>query len=257
MFEHKISTSLSLPILLIDSDGAPEAGLVAADVSAAISKGDNSTPAAITVTGNWTELSASEFSGQGCYRLAVSSGDLGVLGPTVIIVTTANSVQRIVFNIVTNLTSDVYTDVATLLTRLTSTRAGYLDNLTNLDAAISGRASATNLTIAQADLTSLVGRLTSARAGYLDLLNTYLDATVSTRATAANLATLSSDVADVAADAEKARQWATNKRLLDIDTGIETTYEDDGTTPAWTRTQKDSEGALPTYTPTSVFEMDP
>ena len=65
----------------------------------------------------------------------------------------------------------------TLLTRLTSTRAGLLDNL---DAAVSTRS-----TYAGADTsgtTVLLGRLTATRAGYLDNL-TNLDAAVTSRST--------------------------------------------------------------------------
>jgi len=52
----------------------------------------------------------------------------------------------------------------TLLSRLSATRAGYLDNLTNVDATISSRGTA-------ADMTTLLSRLSSSRAGYLDYLN--------------------------------------------------------------------------------------
>jgi hypothetical protein len=85
------------------------------------------------------------------------------------------------------------TDMATVLTRLTSTRAGYLDNLSvavasasdmatmlsrlsatragyldNLSAALATATAVTNL---HADVTTLLNRLTSTRAGYLDNLS--------------------------------------------------------------------------------------
>lgn len=52
----------------------------------------------------------------------------------------------------------------TLLSRLSATRAGYLDNLTNVDATISSRGTA-------ADMATLLSRLSASRAGYLDYLN--------------------------------------------------------------------------------------
>lgn len=99
-------------------------------------------------------------------------------------------------------TAPANSDIAALLSRLTATRAGYLDNLTNLDASISSRLATSGYTAPDnasialiladtgelqtnqsnwltADLSTLESRLSAARAGYLDLLNTYLDAAVS------------------------------------------------------------------------------
>lgn len=74
--------------------------------------------------------------------------------------------------------SDVDTaGVTTLLSRLTSTRAGLLDNL---DAAISTRSTYNGSDTS--GTTTLLSRLTSTRAGYLDNL-TNLDAAVSSRST--------------------------------------------------------------------------
>lgn len=56
--------------------------------------------------------------------------------------------------------------VTTLLSRLSSARAGYLDNLSAGAVAL-----ASALTSAAADVTTLLGRLTSTRAGYLDNLS--------------------------------------------------------------------------------------
>lgn len=56
------------------------------------------------------------------------------------------------------------TQLATLVARLTATRAGYLDSIPAL-------ALAADLTAAQADLATLLGRLSATRAGYLDKLN--------------------------------------------------------------------------------------
>lgn len=92
---------------------------------------------------------------------------------------------------------NVQTDVTTLLSRLTSTRAGYIDNLSSAppssstiatavwDKDISGvstanyagtvlnaKSTTTALAAAQTDITTLLGRLTSTRAGYLDNLAT-------------------------------------------------------------------------------------
>ncbi len=92
---------------------------------------------------------------------------------------------------------NVQTDVTTLLSRLTSTRAGYIDNLSSAppssstiatavwDKDISGvstanyagtvlnaKSTTTALASAQTDITTLLGRLTSTRAGYLDNLAT-------------------------------------------------------------------------------------
>jgi hypothetical protein len=56
-------------------------------------------------------------------------------------------------------------DMATLLSRLSATRASYLDNLS------AALATATGLTTLQTDVTSLLGRVTADRAGYLDNLS--------------------------------------------------------------------------------------
>lgn len=53
--------------------------------------------------------------------------------------------------------------VKKILDRLTEVRAGYLDNLTDLDTAVTTRAPAT-------DTNTLLNRLTTTRAGYLDLI---------------------------------------------------------------------------------------
>jgi len=92
--------------------------------------------------------------------------------------------------------SAAQTDITTLLGRLTSTRAGYIDNLSSAPPSSSTIATAVwnkdisavatagyagtilnavstaaALTTAQTDLTTLVGRLTATRAGYLDNLS--------------------------------------------------------------------------------------
>lgn len=77
-----------------------------------------------------------------------------------------NKVQGVVLvDTATTLTNDP-TGVGTLLGRLTSTRAGYLDNLSGGAVAL-----ASALSTLQTDVTTLLTRLTSARAGYLDNLN--------------------------------------------------------------------------------------
>jgi len=79
----------------------------------------------------------------------------------------------------------------TLLSRLSSTRAGYLDNLTNLDAAVSTRS-----TYAGGDTagtTTLLARLTSTRAGNLD----YLDAAITSTASASGLSSVASNVSTI------------------------------------------------------------
>lgn len=63
--------------------------------------------------------------------------------------------------------AQVQTDTTSLLARLTTARAGYLDNLNIGTSVASGLTAAQLLT----DTTSLLARLTSARAGYLDYLN--------------------------------------------------------------------------------------
>lgn len=93
--------------------------------------------------------------------------------------------------------TDVATDVTTLLARLTAVRAGYLDNLSagavataaNL-AIVAGYVDTeittiiTNLATAQADLTTLTGRITALRAGYLDNLSAGAVSTAALLATA-------------------------------------------------------------------------
>lgn len=105
--------------------------------------------------------------------------------------------------------------VDTLETSLTPARGAFLDRLaiiaaggageltaaraallTNLDAAISGRASAANLTTAQTDLTTLIGRITAGRATDWDT----------------NTATLVSLLARITAG--RATDWDTNTATL-------------------------------------------
>lgn len=109
--------------------------------------------------------------------------------------------------------TDVATDVTTLLGRLTSTRAGYLDNL-------SGGAVALN-----ADIATLLTRLSAARAGYLDNLSAGAVAlnadmaTVLTRLSAARagyLDNLSAGAVALAATALSTVQW-TNTRAGYLD----------------------------------------
>jgi hypothetical protein len=71
-------------------------------------------------------------------------------------------------------------DITTLLGRLTATRAGLLDNLALLDAAISTRATHAEATSDTSGTTTLLARLTAVRAGLLDNL-ALLDVAVSTR----------------------------------------------------------------------------
>lgn len=78
-----------------------------------------------------------------------------------------------------NMASNAVTAIGTTNSRLTATRAGYLDNLTRLDVAVS------SVAYSGADTpgtTTLLSRLTGTRAGYLDNL-TNLDASVSSRST--------------------------------------------------------------------------
>lgn len=107
----------------------------------------------------------------------------------------------------------VDTNVDTLVTRLTATRAGYLDNLTNLDDNVAG---------VQTDVTTLLTRLTGTRAGYLDNL-TNLDAAITSRAssasvaslaTAAALTTVDNNVTAILADTNELQtDWANGGRL--------------------------------------------
>lgn len=83
-------------------------------------------------------------------------------------------------------TDDLQSSMATLLSRLTATRAALLDSLVNLDAAISSRATHAEATSDTPGTATLLGRLTAFRAALLDQL-AYLDVAVSTRATAADL----------------------------------------------------------------------
>lgn len=86
-------------------------------------------------------------------------------------------------------------DVTTLLARLSAGRALNLDNLVNLDAAISALGSpaqAAAVAGVQADTTSLLSRLTAPRATALDLI----DVALSTRASQASVDALGSPVQD-------------------------------------------------------------
>ena len=84
-------------------------------------------------------------------------------------------------------------DVTTLLGRLTSTRGGYIDNLSGGAVAL-----ASALVTAQTDLTTLTGRLTSLRAAGLD----NLDAAITSRASAANMTTALSGLVAINADTD-------------------------------------------------------
>lgn len=61
---------------------------------------------------------------------------------------------------------------------LSTTRAGYLDNLTRLDVVVSTRSSQTSVDAVQTDVTTLLSRLTATRANNLD----YLNASITSRA---------------------------------------------------------------------------
>jgi hypothetical protein len=87
--------------------------------------------------------------------------------------------------------TDVNTDTDTLLARLTSLRASYLDNLSAGAVAL-----ASSLTIAAGDITTLLGRLTSTRAGYLDNLSGGAVALASALATAQSAITAIKTVTD-------------------------------------------------------------
>jgi hypothetical protein len=75
---------------------------------------------------------------------------------------------------------NVDAQISTLTGRLTATRAALLDNLSNLDALVSSRATHAEATSDTPGTTTLLARLTALRAGYLDAL-TLLDVAVSSR----------------------------------------------------------------------------
>jgi hypothetical protein len=156
-----------------------------------------------TVTGRDIGASVLLSSGTGTGQISLSSGKVllqatqtGVTIPTVTTLTNAPSNSS---------------GVTTLLSRLSATRAGYLDNLTNLDTTVSSRGTST-LTAAnvwQTDIsgystagyagtylknaggaadpwnTSLPGAYGDGTAGYI--IGTYLDATTSSRLASASI----------------------------------------------------------------------
>lgn len=82
--------------------------------------------------------------------------------------------------------ASIFGGVGALMGRLTSTRAGYLDNLnglvaSRLDTTITSRASSSALATVDTNVDTLVARLTSGRASNLDNLN----ATISSRLSSA------------------------------------------------------------------------
>lgn len=101
----------------------------------------------------------------------------------------------------------------TLLARLTSTRAGLLDNL---DAAISSRLAASSYTAPDnADIATLIARLTATRAGLLDNLSN-LDAAISSR-----LATIGYTAPPSAASV-RSEMDANSTKLANLDAAVST-----------------------------------
>ena len=97
----------------------------------------------------------------------------------------------------------------TLLSRLSATRAGYLDNLSGGAVAL-----ASALTTAQTDLTTLLSRLSAARAGYLDALasnGALIAATVwayATRTLTQSAASVAATVAGTTITVQRGDSWS-------------------------------------------------
>lgn len=143
--------------------------------------------------------------GNGSYRFSFTPTSVGNWLVAIFHATYITDGVRGSFPVVPHTLEDTYSDAHTVEGRLTATRAGYLDNLTNLDAKVSERATQTiaetidgkvdiidtNVDSVLADTTELTDvRLTSGRAANLD----NLDAKVSERATQTSVTTVDGKV---------------------------------------------------------------
>jgi hypothetical protein len=171
---------------------------------------DNGTQAAVTGT-----LS---HKGNGQWQLAMSQADTN--GDNIGFLFTHASGIPVSINIVTDDGSlATAANQTTLLSRLTATRAGYLDNLTNLDAAISSRSSH-----GDPDPNNYIDAAISSRSSHNDPdPNGYIDAAISSvggggggDATAANQTTIIGYV-----DALEARLTAARAGYLDNLTNLD------------------------------------
>ncbi len=145
-------------------------------------------PLAPTTAGRKLDVSAGGEAGLDWANIGTPSTTVGLSGTT-IKNSTDNATTEATLATAAALTT-AQTDLTTLTGRLTSLRAGYLDNLSAGAVAL-----ASALVTAQTDLTTLTGRLTSLRAGYLDNLSAGAVALASALATAQTALTdLTNDV---------------------------------------------------------------
>lgn len=117
----------------------------------------------------------------------VLAGSFGEANQGVVSIARANNLDNLDATVSSRSTSaqavSILADTATLLSRLTNTRAALLDNLSLLDVAISTRGTSLQSLGILADTATLLSRLTSGRALLLDNLSN-LDATISSVLTA-------------------------------------------------------------------------
>lgn len=109
----KKDASARFPVRLVDTGGNPVTGVLATAVTASIERADGTT-AHLTVTGNWTEVTAGAFSGQGNYDLTLPASATSVEGFLRLVVTaTGAKTTSYVAQVAAYLSSDLYTEVGT------------------------------------------------------------------------------------------------------------------------------------------------
>lgn len=149
------------------------------------------------------------------------------------------------------------TDLTTLTGRLTATRAGLLDNLSNLNAAVNTLATAANLATVSTNVSTILAAVDTEVAAILAAVDTEIaaikaktDNLPASPAAVGSAMTLTSGERDSVADALLARNIAggsstgrtvkqalavnRNRVVLDESTGALTVYDTDDTTPLWT-----------------------
>lgn len=116
MFEAKINTSIRVPVVLVSAlDGTtPIPSKSGADLTAVFFKADGTT-ASYAVSGlTFTELTTGIANATGTYQLTVPSGVNSVAGPVLGVLSVSGcKIERVAFDVVTNIESDTYTRIGT------------------------------------------------------------------------------------------------------------------------------------------------
>lgn len=152
---------------------------------------------------------ATEIGSTGVYYLDLTSTEMDADEVNIIVKSSNADTMHIA---ITTTESDIETNIFTLLTRLSSTRATYLDELNGLSSSISTLAT---------NINTLLTRLSYTRAGYLDELNTIpaniaaIDTDVNNLLT--NLATVNGIV-----DTINTNVTTVNNNVITVDTVVDT-----------------------------------